>query len=269
MPPEVPDQFRCSATTSRGLRCQKRATLGKDVCHIHDPTSPAWILTQPPPPQRQCVAHITGGTTRTELAGQRCESWAIEHLTVCWKHGGALPRSRRAVKVRAATAHARHLMTTYGQRLDTTPLDALLAEVQWTAGHVAWLRQRVQDIESGELGTRYDEDPLVWGVTKRKEGGDDRGVTEEAAPSIWLRLYQQERAHLVRVCAEAVKAGLDERLVRLAENRGQMVAQVIRAILGDLNLTAEQSARVPEIVPRRLRELTSAALPPLTAADLN
>lgn len=259
MPAEVPDQFRCSATTSRGLRCQKRAELGKTVCHIHDPDNPDWILTQPPPPERRCIAHITGGTTRTDLAGQRCEAWAIEHLTVCWKHGGALPQSRRAVKVRAATAHATRLMTTYGGKSNTTPLQALLDEVQWTAGHVEWLRRRVQDIESGDLADRFDEDPLVWGVTRRKEGGDDRGVTEEAAPNIWVKLYQQERAHLVKVCAEAIRAGLDERMVRLAENQGQLVVGVIRGILADLNLSVEQQARVPAIVPARLRELHAQA----------
>jgi hypothetical protein len=35
------------------------------------------------------------------------------------------------------------------------------------------------------------------------------------------------------------------------------VAGVIRAILGDLGLTAEQQAMVSEVVPRRLRELAA------------
>ena len=120
---------------------------------------------------------------------------------------------------------------------------------------MAWLRERVQEIEAG--ADPGSENALVWGVTKKKTGGEDYGTTEEAVPNIWLRLYQQERAHLVKVCSEAIRAGIEERRIRLAEQQGQLVAQAIRAILAALNLTAEQEARVPEVVPRHLRALAS------------
>ena len=131
---------------------------------------------------------------------------------------------------------------------------------------VAWLRERVQEIETAALIESGDADsdtpgmppsPLVWGVTKKKTGGEDFGTTEEAAPNIWLKLYQQERAHLVKVCESAIRAGIEERRVRLAEEQGQLVAHAIRAILTDLGLTPEQQARVSEIVPRHLRALAS------------
>ncbi len=66
--------------------------------------------------------------------------------------------------------------------------------------HTAWLRARVQEIEAVEDAGASAENSLVWGTTRRKSGGEDRGVTEEAAPNIWLRLYQTERTHLVKVC---------------------------------------------------------------------
>lgn len=254
----VPEQFRCVALKPDGQRCTLRARLGHDTCRVHDPDDP--VSFGAPPPERRCTARITGGATRKDKAGQRCGEWAMTGQNVCRVHGGSTGQARRAVAVRVAMQHARQLMNTYGQRLETTPLDALLAEVQWTAGHVAWLRTRVQQIESGEFAALVAEDPLVWGVTKRKIGGDDEGLTEEAVPNAILRLYQQERTHLARVCEIAIRAGLDERLVKLAENRGQMVAQAIRAILGDLQLTPQQWAMVPQIVPARLRELTAASL---------
>ncbi|HWU23655.1 MAG TPA: hypothetical protein VN088_19105 [Nocardioides sp.] len=153
-----------------------------------------------------------------------------------------------------AEAKARELTVTYGLPVDTTPEQAILDEVQRTAGHVAWLAQQVQAMTKGEL---------TWGLTKSKEGGDDRGETEEAVPPVLLRLYQEERKHLVVVCAAAMRAGIEERRVKLAEQQGALVAQVIRAVLGDLNLTADQQALVPVVVPARLRELlttSSAAL---------
>ncbi|MDX3245841.1 hypothetical protein [Streptomyces sp. ME18-1-4] len=157
-----------------------------------------------------------------------------------------------------AEEKVRRLVETYGRKIDTTAGEALLEEVQWTAGHVAWLRERVQEIESEAAVAGVDgEHPLVWGVTKRKLGGEDRGTTEEAVPNVWLKLYQQERDHLVKVCSAAIKAGIEERRIQLAEQQGALVAQAIRAILGDLQLTAEQQARVPEVVPRHLRALAS------------
>jgi hypothetical protein len=98
---------------------------------------------------------------------------------------------------------------------------------------------------------------LVWGRTKRKEGGEDWGETHEAGANAWLKLYQQERAHLVKVCSEAIRAGIEERRVKLAEAQGEQVAQAIRGILDDLRLTPEQISRVPDIVPKHLRALIS------------
>ena len=57
----------------------------------------------------------------------------------------------------------------------------------------------------------------------------------------------------------AIKAGVEERRVRLAESQGELVAGVIRAILSDLGLTVEQQALVGEVVPRHLRLLAGGA----------
>lgn len=196
---------------------------------------------------------------RNKQTGGQCGSPAMNGQNICRHHGGSAPQSIKAAKERISEEKARRLVETYGRKIETTATDALLDEVQWTAGHVAWLRERVQEIESAAAVAGTDsEHPLVWGVTREKEGGEDRGITSEAAPNVWLKLYQQERTHLVKVCAEAIRAGIEERRVRLAEAQGALIAQAIRAILGELDLTAEQQARVPEVVPRHLRAIASA-----------
>lgn len=187
-------------------------------------------------------------------------------------HGGATPVAVAAAKRRGQEVAAREAVVTYGLPVDVSPTEALLEEVRWTAGHVRWLRDRVQELETAAL---------VWGRTKteREAGGEDRitfgaGVDDEdttgwvdasaapvskvieaAGPSIWLDLYDRERKHLVNVAAAALKAGVEERRVRLAEQQGELVAGAIRAILSDLGLSAEQEARVVEVVPRHLRAL--------------
>jgi hypothetical protein len=55
------------------------------------------------------------------------------------------------------------------------------------------------------------------------------------------------------VCAAALKAGVEERFVKLAESQGALLASVIKAILGDLDLTPEQAAKAPDVAARHLR----------------
>lgn len=237
-----PDDVRCQGTYGEkykkdpskiGQQCERIINAGTEFCPMHRPI----------PPGRQCVGK---GRPHLAMIGQ----------TVCGIHGGKNPRNFAAAARRISEAKAAKLVTTYGLKIETTATDALLEEVQWTSGHVAWLRERVQEIAEGTL-LDDEESPLVWGVTRKKTGGEDRGITEEAAPSIWLKLYQQERAHLVKVCTEAIRAGIEERRVKLAEQQGALVAKAINAILNDLNLTPEQAAKVPDIVPRHLRALAS------------
>ncbi|QZN85313.1 hypothetical protein [Cellulomonas sp. C5510] len=187
-------------------------------------------------------------------------------------HGGGSPQAQAAGRRRQEEAAAAVAVQTLGLPVDISPTDALLEEVRWTAGHVQWLRRRVQELheepthqaftlDGRPVGTANPSgrDALVWGTTKvvDKQSGEAPGTdtTQEARPSIWYELYGRERKHLVTVCQAAIKAGVEERRVRLAEQQGELVAGAIRAILADLGLTAEQEALVAEVVPRHLRVL--------------
>lgn len=181
----------------------------------------------------------------------RPAGWGTDHAGEgsCKLHGGSTPTVSKGALDRLHERQVREMADTYGLPVDTTPEQAILDEVRRTAGHVRWLEEQVHALTRGEL---------TWGITKVKEGGDDAGVTEEAVPHALLRLYQAERAHLVKVCAEAIRCGIEERRVRLAESQGNLVAEALRRILEDLRLSPEQQARVAQVVPQRLRELTAA-----------
>lgn len=182
--------------------------------------------------------------------GKQCTAWPIKGGRVCIKHGGKAKQVRAAAERRIAEVKLDAAVKTYGLPLDVSPTDALLDEVKWTAGHVAWLRARVQE---------FEESTLAWGTRSvvDKQGGEFPGVdtTEAAAPPVLLDLYQRERKHLLDVCKAAIGAGIEERRVRLAESQGALLADVIRRILGELNLTPAQQAQVGEVVPRHLRSV--------------
>lgn len=201
--------------------------------------------------------------TATNRAGNRCGRYPVPGGTVCTSHGGRAPQVRAAAARRLEEQAAQAAVTTLGLPLDVSPTEALLEEVRWTAGHVHWLRARVQDL--GEADTDGGRHPLVWGTTKvSKKGtgqfpGTDR--LKAAAPSVWYQLYVKEREHLVTVAAAALKAGVEERRVRLAESQGELVAMVIRRILDALDLTPEQTQLVPVVVPRELRLIAGGSAP--------
>jgi hypothetical protein len=79
---------------------------------------------------------------------------------------------------------------------------------------------------------------------------DIGGKFEKA--SVWIEMYQNERKLLARACKMALDAGVAERQIRLAEAQGQLLADAIRGILGDLGLSPEQEAQAPAIVRRHL-----------------
>lgn len=172
--------------------------------------------------------------------------WGTDHLGdgPCKLHGGATWTHRRA----AQKSQARRDVETFGLPVEVDPADALLQEVQRTAGHVAWLGEQVRALEP---------DALIWGTVKVKAGttplGETASTEQAAALSMWLQLYQQERKHLVAVCTAALNAGVEERRVRVAEQQGAVLASVIRAVLDDLDLSEAQRSLVGEVVPRHLR----------------
>lgn len=224
-------------------------------------------------PHARCNAH-------RKSDGEPCTQRPMHGQRVCKVHGGMAGQNRAAAARRIERAEAEAAVVTLGLPVDVSPSDALLEEVRWTAGHVQWLRRQVQalddqrthyavpegseeDFEALSTHPNHARHGLTWGTTKvvDKQSSEAPGVdtTESAGPSIWYELYDRERKHLVTVCTAALRAGVEERRVRLAEAQGEQVAGAIRAILADLGLTSDQQAKVSEVVPRHLRVLAGGA----------
>lgn len=172
----------------------------------------------------------------------------------CRNHGGASQQAKAAADRRLAEMEAQReldkAVVTLGLPQDIDPGKALLDEIARTYGAVKWLEAKVRELEP---------DQLVWGVTQTEVGVGPEGLidktTEKAEFNAWYRLYCEERDRLSRVAALALKAGIEERRIKLAESQGDLVAQAIRSILDALNLTPQQLELVPVIVPQTLRSL--------------
>ena len=114
---------------------------------------------------------------------------------------------------------------------------------------VGWRHASVRSTQTPSRGESHSRWP----------GGKLRAQVEfteyRAAPHPLLLVYQAERKHLTDVCRVTIAAGIEERRVNLAEHLGGMIADVMQAVLDDLDLTDFQRDAAREAVPRQLRAL--------------
>lgn len=168
-----------------------------------------------------CGAKKKKGGTCTMAAG-----WGTNHpgLGRCKIHGGNTPTHVKS----AIKDEYRILM---GTAIEINPLDGLLMCIKICAGEVKWLSDKMADLNEKE----WIEDTIVG-----KQ----------------FHLFSRERSKrlqdLARFSGMAISLGIAERAVKLAETYGEMLAQLIQGILGDLDLNEEQRAKVPSIVRRHL-----------------
>jgi len=217
-----------------------------DTCgQVHKPTRG----------KRPCKGHIKNQRVNGESVpypeDERppCRGVAMIGQGVCHSHGGRAPQSKAAGAERAAQQEAGRLMLTYGERVEVDPGEEMLDLICWTAGHVRWLRARVQQLEEEQQAAVWVEDDdaedgtklevqsrhsLVWSVTKNKVGGGDSGTTYEAKPNIYLGLYNTETDRLAKLCSDAIRIGLKDREVRLAERQGDLVMRILDGVLSEL-----------------------------------
>lgn len=198
------------------------------------------------------VAVICGAKKRD---GEACRARPIKGGTRCVRHGGAAPQVQAKAAERVIEANARGILG----RIDPTqprenPVETLLNLIHGKTAEVSWLRGKVQALQ--------DED-LVWGLVQHDTGVGPEGPidkeTYKAEQSIWWRLLREAENQLANWITMALKAGVDERRVRIVEAQGSLVAGAIKSILDGLNLTPDQSALIPVLVPQALRQLTGDA----------
>lgn len=205
------------------------------------------------PTPRGIPGPTCGARTRS---GTPCGKPPMAGATRCRLHGGASPQAQNAALERKAEAVAGRELARLGvARRDIHPAEALIELVQFTAGEVDFWRRKVTEIE--------DETDLVWGRTSEveKSTGELPGTdtTREAKPHIAYVMLERASDRLASYAAAALKAGVEERRVRLAESQGALVAQAIRSILDQLNLTPAQLELVPTVVPAALRLIAGSA----------
>jgi hypothetical protein len=213
----------------------------------------------------------------SKQTGKQCKNWAIKGGEVCRKHGGGASQVKAKAAIRAEV-----LNWGLGDS-HVDPGEVLLRLVTQSAARAEHYSRLLQEAfeaaerlkQAHDAGMQIDapgDDLADTAETARRDldrifntGGvaalvgntygaaKDVGVyvTGEAIRGL-ADLEAKERERCANFATKAVAAGLAERQVRLAERQGELLAQVIRGVLDELGLSAEQKQLAPEVVRRYL-----------------
>jgi hypothetical protein len=217
----------------------------------------------------------------TSRAGKQCKNKAIPGGAVCRFHGGASPHVASKAAVRAEVMNwglgdtavdpgevLLRLVTQSAARAETYA--RLLPEAFDAAERLKQAHEEGANVEAlgdenadtaetaRDLDRIFNTGGVAALVGNTYGAAKDVGVyvTGEAIRGL-ADLEAKERERCANFASKAVAAGLNERMVRLAERQGELLAQVIRGDLDELGLSAEQKQLAPEVVRRHLAAAAS------------
>ena len=177
---------------------------------------------EPMPGSDSGEAHaICGAKTRS---GEPCRQRPMLGQRRCRMHGGSSPVALRAAERRIASVEAAHQVESSGGRLDVNPAQALLDLVQGKAAEVAYWNWRVAGLDEAERAG------LLVAETTFGEGpqGPVDTTTRKAAPHMFVVMLHKVQDQLASFSAAALRAGVDEALVRLATVQASAVVEFAR-----------------------------------------
>jgi hypothetical protein len=208
----------------------------------------------------RCTAHNNQGLP--------CGHQPAVGQTVCRFHGGSAPKAiakaeRRETEKRIAAALVSHGIPLKQQH----PLDGLLEEVYRSAAAVDFYAMLIADLR---VPDPTDPLPDLIGITDagdeiRLEPGENLyGVdhNRDGAPHVLVNLWNAERTWHARVCEMALRAGVQERTIQLAETEGRRIVTVLTSVLDhpDLDLTKSQRQAGRVLAARVIRDAGAGAL---------
>lgn len=132
----------------------------------------------------------------------------------------------------------------YGFKAETNPYVLLYEEMQWRAGHVQMLRERIADLPDEALFVELENGQMVEGAL--------------------LKRYDVERNMLDRVVNRIIDAGIAERYVNLAEMEAGKFVEALNIAFDDpkVGLTRHQRRSLGQAIESVFGNLAEATANP-------
>lgn len=239
---------RCGALTQKGTPCLQRKGASTDhpgygTCAKHGGNTESGVKSAMREMGRD-LAHRYKSDTR--FGGNRNDP-TIATLS---------PEQALLEEVRRSAAFVRFLEERIG-RWNLTPAQDEVIERFANAPQKRSRKDPALNAAIDRLFDDLDQDPEAADLPALTQVHPKSGFSSFTDAREWLFLYREERAHLARVSKMCIDAGVAQRLVTIAEDQGRILASAIRAVLTALNLSTEQAALVPQVVPPILRAVAA------------
>jgi hypothetical protein len=119
-----------------------------------------------------------------------------------------------------------------GCPIEMNPVEAMIWCIRITAGEIKWLSDQIADIDQ--------EEDWVENTVIGKQ------------MNVFVRERTAAQHRLFKFSSEAVKLGLAERAIKLAEMYGETIAAFMHGVLDDIDLTPAQQQQAKVAVRRHL-----------------
>lgn len=166
--------------------------------------------------------------------GSRCEAYAINGSTVCWAHGGQLPRIR--AKAAANVAEGKALATL--ARLDVQPVADPLEQLALLAGQVLAWRDVMAEKVNALTSLRYEA-----------VGENGTGEQLRAEVALWERALDR----CERVLVNIARLDLGAKMARISEAHLGLMEHALAAALGEAGIDLDAADRARNAFARHLR----------------
>lgn len=218
-------------------------------------------------------------------------NWPRKGHYLCAQRHGKAPQVIAKAKANVERAEAERRMakaltSITPQPIFSDPLQGLLWEVAMSAQAVEWLAEQVAQLtvpdpqQSGipdtveailndddeERRTRWRDKlgrPIIYQDPTTLWGADHDG---DGAVHVLVKMWNEERDRHVKNCSVAIKAGVSERMVALAEQQGTLVVRIVSHVLDNLGIDEPARIRGRKLAAAEMRRL-SAQMTPLDAAS--
>lgn len=221
------------------------SALPRVVCGLpasHTSSQMAKQLTTKKQSGALCGARKKDGTGRC----QHPAGWGTLHPGTgkCKRHGGSVPSHQVANAVPS-------LALLVGYDVDVSPMEALVMCVRIKAAEVAYYSAQIAAMDPKAVLTRPREEAL-------DKDGYVHDLKKQKQVNIWVRLRDQAMDRLAKYAKMALDAGVDERMIRVAEGVGAQLAAALGTVLDGLGLSKEQQAKAPDLIRSSLLQLERA-----------
>ncbi|MFD9632840.1 hypothetical protein [Streptomyces violascens] len=229
-----PPERRCAAIArgKRGStpeRCLLWTRRGEEYCRNHAPDATRKIGT--PPEDRRCTA-----TTRR--GKERCRLWALQGLTVCFRHGAT---KRAQAKGRLAVADARldEQLNRLLVGIGFSPVDNPLRALADLAGEMTALKDGL-----AALVRKLHVDEI------RYKGGAGEQIRAEVV------LYERALERTGQLLVNIARLNIDERLAAIEEKQADTVIRAVEAALASVGIRGEDAVQAKKVAARHLRAVS-------------